>query len=133
MTTATSPKRRRVSPTRAERKPQKPKLQVVDRAAQRRSARRRAFSLVSIAGLVATLFAVALLYAQLVEGQQQIDQLRVDITRAEADRAQLERRVAVASTPDAIVERAIRMGMVRAVEPKYLVAVRSADAPDAGS
>lgn len=102
----------------------KAKLRVVDKAALRRRRRRRA--LVGLVAMVVTtsLFAVALLYGQLVEGQQDIDQLRAEIAQAEADRARLERAVAVASTPAAIVARAHQMGLVRAENPQYLVAVR---------
>ena len=89
----------------------KPKLRVVDKVALRR--RRRQRTLLGILAVVVTsaLFAVALLYGQLVEGQQNIDQLRAEIAQAEADRARLEREVAVASTPEAIVQRAFQMGM----------------------
>lgn len=102
----------------------KPKLRVVDKATLRR--RRRQRTLLGFLAVIVTtaLFAVALLYGQLVEGQQDIDQLRAEIAQAEADRARLEREVAVASTPEAIVQRAFQIGMVRAENPQYLVAVR---------
>jgi len=102
----------------------KPKLRVVDKAALRR--RRRQRTLLGFLAVVVTtaLFGVAILYGQLVEGQQNIDQLRAEIAQAEADRARLEREVAVASTPEAIVQRAFQIGMVRAEDPQYLVAVR---------
>ena len=102
----------------------RPKLRVVDKAVLRRRARQR--TLLSLAaGLVTiALFGVALLYGQLVEGQKELDTMRAEIAQAEADRARLEREVAVASTPDAIVERAFELGMVRAVDPQYLIAVR---------
>lgn len=104
----------------------KANLRVVDKAALRR--RRRSRSLLTAAAVIVTsaLFAVALMYGQLVEGQQDIDELRTEIAEADAERARLEREVALASTPDAIVQRAIELGMVRAIDPKYLVAVRSA-------
>ena len=74
--------------------------------------------------MTVALFGVALMYGQLVEGQQNIDELRAEIAQADADRARLEREVAVASTPEVIVERAFQLGMVRALNPQYLVAVR---------
>jgi len=102
----------------------KPRLRVVDNKAIRR--RRRQRTLLSFAAAVVTvaLFGVALMYGQLVEGQQNIDQLRAEIAKGHADRARLEREVAVASTPEAIVQRAFELGMVRALNPQYLVAVR---------
>ncbi len=112
--------------TPASRPVKKPKLRVVDKKIVRR--RRRQRTLLSFAATVVTvaLFGVALMYGQLVEGQQNIDELRSEITQAKADRARLEREVAIASTPEVIVERAFRLGMVRALDPKYLVAVRPA-------
>lgn len=110
--------------------PKKPKLRVVDGASLRRAARRRALVSLSVIGLVVTLFAVALLYAQLVKGQQAIDGLRTEIAEAEEERARLERDIAVVSTPDAILTRAAELGMVRAVDPQYLVAVRAAGPSD---
>jgi len=108
--------------------PKRAKLRVVDKVALRRRARQRTL-LTMAAGLVtAALFGVALMYGQLVEGQQEIDNMRADIAQADAERARLEREVAVASTPDAIVQRAIELGMVRAIDPQYLVAVRSVEA-----
>lgn len=108
----------------ARKQAKKPKLRVVDKAALRR--RRRQRTLLTFAAVIVTsaLFGVALLYGQLVEGQQDIDELRTEIAQAEAERARLEREVAVASTPEAIVQRAFQLGMVRALDPQYLVAVR---------
>jgi cell division protein FtsB len=113
------------NPGRRNGEPKKAKLRVVDKAALRRRARQR--TLVSLAaGLVTlSLFGVALLYGQLVEGQKELDTMRAEIAQAQAERARLEREVAVASTPDAIVQRAFELGMVRSVDPQYLTAVRS--------
>ncbi len=106
----------------------KPKLRVVDKAAMRRRARQRTL-LTMAAGLVTTaLFGVALLYGQLVEGQQETDTMRAEIAQAEAERARLERDVAIASTPAEIVRRATALGMVRAQNPQYLIAVRAIEA-----
>lgn len=125
MSTTTAVRRPVKKPAAAPSKPaKKPKLRVVDKKAVRR--RRRQRTLLSFAAAVVTvaLFGVALMYGQLVEGQQNIDELRAEIAQADADRARLEREVAVASTPEAIVERAFQLGMVRALDPQYLVAVR---------
>lgn len=117
--------RRASGPIRRGNEAQKTKLRVVDKAALRRRARQR--TLLTLAAVLVTLslFGVALLYGQLVEGQRELDTLRAEIAQAEAERARLEREVAVASTPDAIVQRAFELGMVRAVDPQYLSAVRS--------
>ncbi len=108
--------------------PKKPNLRVVDKAALRRRTRQR--TLLTLAATVVTtaLFGVAFLYGQLVEGQQEVDMMRAEIAQAEAERARLERDVAVASTPDAIVQRAHALGMVRSVDPQYLIAVRPLEA-----
>lgn len=119
--------RRATSPTGKPGESKKTKLRVVDKAALRRRARQRTLLTLAAALVTASLFGVALLYGQLVEGQQELDTMRAEIAQAEAERARLEREVAVASTPDAIVERAIELGMVRAVDPQYLVAVRTVE------
>ena len=133
--TASKPARKSVngaaptrSQTRAKPATKKPKLRVVDKAAMRRRTRQR--TLLTLAATVVTtaLFGVAFLYGQLVEGQQEVDTMRAEIAQAEAERARLERDVAVAPTPDAIVQRAYALGMVRAVDPQYLIAVRPLEA-----
>jgi len=122
------PAKKAETPVARSAKKAKPKLRVVDKKAIRR--RRRQRTLLSLAATVVTvaLFGVALMYGQLVEGQQDIDELRSEIAEADALRARLEREVAVASTPEAIVQRASELGMVRALDPKYLVAVRTVGA-----
>ena len=126
MSTSTAVRRtaKKADPAPRPAKKAKPKLRVVDKKAIRR--RRRQRTLLSFAAALVTvaLFGVALMYGQLVEGQQQIDELRADIAQGNADRARLEREVAIASTPEVIVERAFELGMVRALNPQYLVAVR---------
>lgn len=104
----------------------KTKLRIVDKKALRRRRRQRTLLTFAAAVVTVALFGVALMYGQLVEGQQNIDELRSEIAQADADRARLQREVAVASTPESIVERAFQLGMVRALDPQYLVAVRPA-------
>lgn len=112
------------TPATRQAKKSKPKLRVVDKKAIRRRRRQRTLLSLSAALVTVALFGVALMYGQLVEGQQNIDELRAEIAQGNADRARLEREVAVASTPEAIVQRAFELGMVRALNPQYLVAVR---------
>ncbi len=117
--------------TRSERsksdKAARPNLRLVDpRIAQAKTRRRRIVAL-SMAVLIAGMFVVAYAQARLVEGQHELDQLRTEVAEARKERARLERDVVEASSPTAITERARQLGMVRAVEPIYIVAV---DTPD---
>ena len=73
--------------------------------------------------LIIGFFAAALAQAQLVANQHDLDQLRIQIAEAEADRARLERSVEESSAPGAVIDRAVEIGMVRANEPIYLAAV----------
>lgn len=76
--------------------------------------------------LVFGFFAVAFVQAQLVAGQQELDQTRARIVEANKERARLAQAVDEASAPADIVARAQEMGMVRAIEPVYLAAVSPA-------
>lgn len=121
--TATATRRKAANaPTRSD-TPKRPTLRVVDKQALRRRARRRVLVTLA-AGLIASgLFAVALVYAQLAQGQQDIDTMRTQITDSEAEIARLEHLVVSASSPSAVVARATELGMVRAENPIYLTAV----------
>jgi cell division protein FtsB len=101
-----------------------PGLARVDHRALRSARRRRRFLTVVTLTLVVALFGVGLAHAQLVQRQQQLDDLRAEIGETHAERLRLERAVVVASSPDEIVRRASEMGMVRALDPVYLVALR---------
>ncbi len=105
-----------------EAEPRRPKLRIVDKGAIKRRARRRAVLGVSAATIAAGVFAVALGYAQLAKGQQQLDSIRSDISQSQAEIARLERDVVLASSPEAIVQQAVSLGMVRAENPVYLTA-----------
>lgn len=119
---ATAPARR-PAPSR---RPAAPRLALVDPAARRRRRLRRTIATGFVAVLVATLFAVGLIQAQLVQRQQRLDQLRTEITATRAQELRLSRSVLEASSPDEVVRRATELGMVRAQDPVYLVAVRPA-------
>lgn len=114
--TAPAPSRRRPSP----------KLALVDPAARRRARQRRTVVSALVGVLVITLFAVGLIQAHLVQRQQHLDRLRSEIEATRAQELRLSHEVLVASSPDEIVRRATEMGMVRAQDPVYLVAVRPA-------
>ena len=99
-------------------------LFLIDLAALRSRSRRRRLVIASLILLVGAFFAAALVQAQLVQTQAEADRLQVEINRLENDLALLDRQVVEASSPEVIVERARRLGMVRAVRPVYLVATR---------
>ncbi len=121
--TATVTRRRVSTPTRKKvESVKRPNLRVVDKNAIKRRARRRALLGLSGALVAAGLFAVALGYAQLAQGQRHLDTLRQETSQSQADLARLERDVVLASSPDAVVARARELGMVRAENPVYLTA-----------
>lgn len=102
----------------------RPNLKVIDQKSLRSRAIRRGIYFVVCVAVVAGLFGVALVQAQLVQEQQELDELRVRLDEAETRRALLTQQVDIASSPEAIVTRAAELGMVRAVDPIYFPAVR---------
>lgn len=102
----------------------RPNLRVIDRKSVRAGAIRRAIYICATSLVVAGLFAVAFVQAQLVEGQRELDRLRQDLDIAQDQRAELVRDVDIASSPSEIVARAEALGMVRAADPVYFSAVR---------
>lgn len=98
----------------------RPGLQVFDQVAIRNRARRRYVIIAGFVVLLAGLFAVALIQAQLVANQHRLDRLRSEIATSEVEYTRLERMVEEASAPSAIIDQAMAMGMVRAVDPVYL-------------
>lgn len=122
--TAAVAHRRQAAPA-GRRSPSRPKLEVLDRDAIRRRARRRNAMLMLFIIVLSGLFLVAFVHAGLVASQQDLDQIRSEIAELEAEKARIERAVDEASSPATIVERAEDdLGMVRAQSPLYLVAVR---------
>lgn len=107
-----------------ERRPPGPGLALVDRRALRSARLRRRLLVLAAGVLVVALFAVGLVHAQLVQRQQELDDVRSRIGQTRAQQLRLSREVVVASSPDEIVRRASELGMVRAEDPVYLVAVR---------
>jgi cell division protein FtsL len=127
MSTRTATRRQPASPK--VRESNRPKLRVIDQRRVREAAFRRRLVLGSALLLVAGMFVSALAQAELVRGQQEINDLRQQVSVAGDQKAALERQIVVASAPQAIVERARAMGMVRAADPQYFSAVRVADRP----
>ena len=78
--------------------------------------------MIAIVGLSAAMLLIAGVQAKLVQSQRALDQKRIEITAVEARVAELERAVMSASSPMVVVESAESMGMVRSVNPVYLVA-----------
>lgn len=102
----------------------RPKLKVLNQEAIRQRARRRNALVVLFIVVLIGFFGVALVHAQLVSGQQDLDSVRSRIAEAEAHRAKIERLVDEASSPDVIFQKAtLELGMVRAHQPVYLEAV----------
>ncbi len=111
--------------TAAPAKASKPKLRVVDHHRLKRAARRRRMGL-WLAGAVAVgMFVSALAQAELVRGQQELNEMRAQVVEVRAEQARLEREIVMASAPQIVVERARGLGMVRATEPQYFPAVRA--------
>ncbi|MFV0259308.1 MAG: FtsB family cell division protein [Acidimicrobiales bacterium] len=104
----------------------RPDLRLVEVRSGRRIVRRRRALVLVFVGVLAAFFAVALVHAGLVEGQQQLDEMRGEISELQAERAALERELDQATAPDHVVERATGLGMVRAEDPVFLSAAREA-------
>lgn len=117
-----APEARPAAPTTAT-----PNLTLVDRRSLRSARVRRTLLFLTTSVLVVALFAVGLIHAQLVQRQQRLDDLRTEISETRTERLRLARDVVVASSPEEIVRRARAIGMVRAEDPVYLVAVRPAE------
>lgn len=111
---------------------QAPFLRLVEKATITNEARRRRLITLSVAAVVLALFGVALVQAALVQSQRDIDILNQRIVEVESQRARLARDVVVAESPEGIIARANEMGMVRAVDPVYLVAVRDIEVSGEG-
>ncbi len=128
MAARTAPKRPVTRPDPPERA-SRPKLRVIDQKRVTAANRRRRL-IVGVAGAVVIgMFVSAMAQAELVRGQQELNQLRADVAEAEGARADLEREIVVASAPQVIVEQARALGMVRAMEPQYFPAIRSVGTP----
>ena len=120
---------RRVERTEVDR----PRLRLIDHRVLRRLAVRRLIFTMMCALFALGIFAVALAQAELVEGQRRMDETRRSLTEVQAEKARLEREVDRASSPAEIVDRARAMGMVRAADPVYFMAVRPVvERPQAG-
>lgn len=109
--------------------PQKPALRLINAAILRRERRQRRLVLLVATIFALAMFVVATAQAQLVQGQRQLDAQRAAVSEAKSEKLRLERQIVVASAPQVIVERATAMGMVRAQDPQYLIAVRSIGEP----
>ncbi len=103
----------------------KPKLRVVDHHRLKQAARRRRMGLWLAGAVTVGMFVSALAQAELVRGQQELNQLRAELVVAQSEQARLEREIVMASAPHIVVDRARALGMVRATEPQYFPAVRA--------
>jgi len=126
MTTALAkrPTRTRTSTPAGKRSTPRPKLKVHDGAEARSRTWRRNAVVGLFLTLLAGLFLVAFVHAQLVESQQDFDNIRSRITELEAERDRVERAIDEASSPARISNRARNeLGMVPAERPVFLVEV----------
>lgn len=114
---------------RAKPAPAKPALRLINAAIMRRERRQRRLVLLVATIFALVMFVVATAQAQLVQGQRELDAQRAAVSAAKSEKLRLERQIVVASAPQVIVERATAMGMVRAQDPQYLIAVRSIGEP----
>ncbi len=105
----------------------RPKLRVVDHRRIKQAARRRRVGLWIASALAIGMFVSALAQAELVRGQQDLNQMRVQVAENRTERARLEREIVMASAPHVVVDRARALGMVRATEPQYFPAVRAVE------
>jgi cell division protein FtsL len=122
--TAAVAHRRQTAPVERRAPHKRPELRVLDQAASRRRTRRRIAMAILFVIVLVGLFLVAFVHARLVEGQQQLDDIRGRIAELETEKARLARAVDEASSPAVVVDRANELGMIRAEEPVYLLAVR---------
>ncbi|MDH4364860.1 MAG: hypothetical protein OEY70_12360, partial [Acidimicrobiia bacterium] len=106
--------------------PARPRLEVLDQAAARRRSRRRNALMAAFVLVLVGFFLVAFVHASLVAGQQHLDEMRTRIAELQAEKASVERGIEESSAPARIVDRAGQLGMVRAEDPVFLAAVRSA-------
>ena len=104
--------------------PARPRLEVLDRAAARRRARRRNALMGAFVLVLVGFFLVAYVHASLVAGQQDLDEMRTRIAELQAEKASVQRGIEESSSPARINDRAAELGMVRAEDPVFLAAVR---------
>ncbi len=129
--TATRPTRRAKPATRNEADTARPVvLEVLTRGALRWRRFRRFLFYVACGFLALVMLTVAGVHAELVQGQREIDNLRIESRELRAERASLQRDVVEASSPNVIIAQAIDLGMVRAEEPVYLTVVQGPAATD---
>jgi cell division protein FtsL len=117
MKTATAPVRApRSSPA-----PARPRhLAVVDPAARKRERRARIGVRCAVAAVVAAVLIVVGFHVMMAEGQLQLDRLDA-ATKTEQQRyEQLRLKYAQRSSPEAIIDRADRLGMIPATSQRYI-------------
>ncbi len=127
MTSSRSTARRSTAPARRTAEKARPDLRVVDADAVTRRRRQRRFLVLVGVVFLAGCLVVAAAQASLVTSQRELDDVRRQIIEAEGQRDRLRQELVDARSPETIIARAVAMGMVRADDPVYLVAVREAD------
>lgn len=118
---APSPRRLQPSPRRDQPARRQPPLRVVDH--RRRARPRGAGAVTAIATVVifVALFALAVLQAWLVQGQQRLDRVNQQVAEAQTEYQRLRLEVAQLESPARVVDAAInQLGMVPAGDTTYL-------------
>jgi hypothetical protein len=114
------------APLQAPRRPlgtPKPRhLAVVDPAVQRRERRARIGVRFAIAGVVAALMVVVGFRVVMAEGQLELDRLSRSTAKEQQRYEKMRLEYALRTAPEAIVERAERIGMIPATTQRYLAA-----------
>jgi len=124
--------RPRIHPRRAPtpaRRAARPRLRVIDAAAQRRVSRVRRM-LWAFAGLVAcSLIATVVFHVVVVQSQLQLDRLERDVANGQDRYEQLRLQVALLTSPERVVTRAQALGLVPSTEAPTPVAVPGGTVP----
>lgn len=115
--------------------PRERHLAVVDPAARKRERRARIGVRLAVASVVTTVLIVVGFHVMMAEGQVQLDRLEQSTAKEQQRYEALRLRYAQRIAPEAIIDRAQRLGMVPATSMRYLSApgLTAAAAESAGT
>jgi len=107
----------------------RPRLRVIDAAAQRRVIRVRRMLWAFVGLVVCSLIATVVLHVVVAQSQLQLDQLEREVADEQVRYEQLRLQVAMLASPERVVTRAGELGMVPSTEAPTPVAVPGGTAP----
>src|SRR5262245_29825078 len=114
------------APSRAPRStpaaPRERHLAVVDPAARKRDRRTRMGVRLAITSVVAAVLVVVVFHVMMAEGQLQLDRLETATAKEQQRYEALRLTYAERNSPDAIISRAKRLGMIPAKTTRYVSA-----------